>query len=135
MLVGLVLRADLGGSGGVGGRLSPFRDSTPCRSPLCTILIYPFLATDPKNVLKAPSAPIYASFEGVALAFFWPVFFQKFFGPSTFFGMFLASFFGLFFFSKFCQRRRKFGQKKGQNSALGELENQFGRPKKKSTLH
>ena len=127
MLVGLVLRADLGGSGVVGGRLSPFRDLTPCRSPLCTILIYPFLATDPKNVLKAPSAPIYASFEGEALAFFWPVFFQTFFWPFNFFWP--------VFFSKLCQRRRKFGQKKGQNSALGELENQFGRPKKKSTLH
>ena len=44
-----------GGFGG-GGRL-PLRDSTPCLpmgSPLCTILRYPYLVTDPKSFLKAP---------------------------------------------------------------------------------
>ena len=37
------------------------RNSTPCRrkgSPLCTVLRFPFLASDPENFLKAPLAPI-----------------------------------------------------------------------------
>ena len=33
-------------------------------SPLCTILRYSFWLTDPKNFLKAPSAPNYTNFEG-----------------------------------------------------------------------
>ena len=33
------------------------------RVPLCTILRHPFLVTDPKNFLKAPSAPVYTNFE------------------------------------------------------------------------
>ena len=36
----------------------------PDESPLCTILRYLFLVTDPKTFLKAPSAPIYTNFEG-----------------------------------------------------------------------
>ena len=46
-------RGDLGE--GAGGGLLPFRDSTPAdaKGPLCTILIYPFLVTDPKIFLKA----------------------------------------------------------------------------------
>ena len=60
--------ADLGG----GGRTLLFRDSsTPSRPkwpPLCTILRYPFLGTDPKIFLKASSAPIYTNFEGEARA-------------------------------------------------------------------
>ena len=50
------------------GRPPPLRDSTPCRpngSPLCTILRYPFLVTDPKKFLKAP---LYSNFEGEARA-------------------------------------------------------------------
>ena len=38
------------------------------RVPLCTILRYPYLLTDPKNFLKAPLAPIYTNFEGGARA-------------------------------------------------------------------
>ena len=37
-------------------------------SPLCNILKYPFLVTDPKNFLKVPWAPIYTIFEGGAQA-------------------------------------------------------------------
>ena len=33
------------------------------RVPLCTILRYPFLVTDPKNFLRTPLAPIYFNFE------------------------------------------------------------------------
>ena len=38
------------------------------RVPLCTILRYAFLMTDPKVFLKAPWAPIYINFEGGARA-------------------------------------------------------------------
>ena len=58
-------------------------------SPLCTILRYPFLVTDPKVFLKAPLAPIYTNIEGGARAeknaVFQPV------------------------YSKLCLRRRSFG--------------------------
>ena len=36
--------------------------------PLCTILRYPYLVTDPKIFLKAPWTPIYTNFEGRARA-------------------------------------------------------------------
>ena len=36
--------------------------------PLCTILRYHFLATDPKNSLNAASAPIYSKLEDGARA-------------------------------------------------------------------
>ena len=51
--------------------MPPLTDSTPCRpkgSPLCTILRYSFLVTDPKIFLKASSAPILTNFDGKAHA-------------------------------------------------------------------
>ena len=73
------------GGGGVGRFLFQGFDPLPTqRVPLCTILRYPFLLTDPKSFLKAPLAPIYTNFERGAL--------------------FLA------FLSKVCLRRKKFGQ-------------------------
>ena len=59
----LTTGADLGGGGG----RPPLRDSTPCRpkgSPFDTSSEIHFWPTDPKIFLKAPSAPIYTSFEG-----------------------------------------------------------------------
>ena len=73
---------DLGGR----GRTSPYlRDSTPCRPkgslPLCTILRYPYLVTDPKKFLKAPWAPIYTNLRGERApkknAIFWSKFSKK----------------------------------------------------------
>ena len=60
-----ISRVDLGG----GNRRPPplLKDLTPYQpkgSHLCTILTYPYLATDPKIFLKAPLAPIYTNFEG-----------------------------------------------------------------------
>ena len=52
-----------GGGVGFGADVLFLRGSTPCRpkgSPLCTILRYPFLVTDPKNFLKAHT---YTNFE------------------------------------------------------------------------
>ena len=63
--------------GGVADALF-LRNSTHCRpkgSPLCTILRYPFLVTDPKIFLKTPSVPRYTNFPEVARgeknAIFW----------------------------------------------------------------
>ena len=60
--------------------------------PLCTILKHTFLVTDPKNVLRAPSAPGLIDFEGGARAedmrFFWSKNSKKC----------LKLFFGMFFF-------------------------------------
>ena len=59
--------ADLGGGGGGGKGRTPFlRDSTSAhpKVPLCTILRYQFLVTDPKKFVKGPLAPIYTNFEG-----------------------------------------------------------------------
>ena len=40
-------------------------DPLPTQSdPLCTILRYPYLVTDPKSFLRAPLEPIYTNFEG-----------------------------------------------------------------------
>ena len=61
--------ADLGEGGGVGGggggRLSVSRIRPPAdpKGPLCTVLKYPFLVTDPENFLRAPLAPFYTNFE------------------------------------------------------------------------
>ena len=91
-------RGDLGGGGGGGGggrSLLEFEPLPTQRVPLCLIFQYPFLAMDPKNFLKEPSAPIYTNFWGGARA-------EK--TRATFFS-------------------QKFWPKQGQNSALGELEN------------
>ena len=45
-----------------------FDPSQPKESPVCTVLRYPCLVTDPKNFLKAPLAPIYNNFEREARA-------------------------------------------------------------------
>ena len=52
---------DLGGGGGG-------HPSSGLRSPLCTVLRYPYLAMDPKIFLEAPRAPVYTNFEGGARA-------------------------------------------------------------------
>ena len=104
------------------------RDSTPFRPYRpCTILRYPFLVTDPKIFLKAPSVPIYTNFEGGLHAektqFFGKIF-QKV--PKN-------AYFGLFFF-KILPVAQKYRPKQGLCSGLGELRksiNQFSRPKKK----
>ena len=50
--------ADLGGGGGADAPPPQgFDPRRPKGSSLCTILRYPFLVTEPKNVLKAPLAP------------------------------------------------------------------------------
>ena len=54
--------------GGGGGPLSGWIPCRPKGCPFCTILRYPYLVTDPKIFLKAPSAPIYINFEGRARA-------------------------------------------------------------------
>ena len=41
---------------------------TDAKDSICTILRHPYLVTDPKNFLKAPSKPIYINFEGGARA-------------------------------------------------------------------
>ena len=55
-------------SGKTSGRPFLFRNSfdhlPTKRAPLCTILRYPFLMTDPKIFLNAPLAPMYTNFEG-----------------------------------------------------------------------
>ena len=101
----------------------PLRDSTPCRpkgSPLCTILRYPYLVTDPKNFLKAPLAPIYTYFRGERVPKKRNFFGQNFLKSAK--NAFLAC------FSKFCLRRTGsfycFGRARKINS---------GRPKKKSS--
>ena len=61
----------MGGFGGGGGRTPPpsgIRPLTTQRVPLCTILRQQCLVTDPKNFLRAPSAPIYSNFERGARA-------------------------------------------------------------------
>ena len=90
-------------SGFRGADPPPLRDSTPCRpkgSPLCTILRYPFLVTDPENFLKTPLAPIYTDFEGERAkknAIFWSTFSKKCLKTPF-----------LTFFSEICLRRRKY---------------------------
>ena len=103
-------------------------DLTPCRpkgSPLCTILRYPLLATDPKNFLKTPSAPIYNSFEGERAPkkrnFFLSKFLKKL--PKN-------AFFGLFF-QNFASGAKNLA--KIYRTVLWESsKNQFGRTKEKS---
>ena len=81
-----------------GGMDAPLRDSTPCRtrgSPLCTILRYAFLVTDPKNVRKLLT-PIYILvFRGERAPKkrdFWSKFRQNaVFGQNAFFGLFFKN--------------------------------------------
>ena len=55
--------ADLEGAG-ADAPLQAFDPQPTQMVPLCTILRYPFLGTDPKFFLQASSAPIYTNFEG-----------------------------------------------------------------------
>ena len=89
--------ADLGGGGGGGGGFGGCPPSLGfvLLPILCTILRYPFLVTDLKIFLKAPSASIYINFEGGARA-----------KKKRNFLVISAC----FFFSKLCLRRRNFGQ-------------------------
>ena len=105
---------------------APLRDSTPCRpkgTPLWYFLRNPFLVTDPKIFLKAPSAPIYSIFEGGARAEK-TRFFCQHFSKSAQKRLFLTV------FSKICLRRRKFSQNRGKTVLSESSKNQFGRPKK-----
>ena len=115
--------ADLGGGGGGGGR-SPLRDSTRCRPkgspPFDTFSEIPFWPTDPKIVLKAPSAPIYTNFEGERAPkkrYFFVKIFQKV-PKNGFFDCFFKNF-------------RKLSQNRGKTVLWESSKNQFGRPKKK----
>ena len=90
----------------------PLMDST-ILSPLCTILRYPYLVTDPKKFLKEPLAPIYTYFEGGARKKK-----RHFFGQSFPKKCFKTPFLALL--AKFCLRRKKI-TKTGFFSALGEL--------------
>ena len=56
--------ADLGHRGRTPPLPQEFDPLPTQRVPLCTILRYPYLVTDPKHFLKAPLAPIYTYFEG-----------------------------------------------------------------------
>ena len=70
--------ADLGGGAEGCGRLPPSGIRPPADSkgpPFDTFSEIHFWLTDPKMVLKAPSAPIYTNFEGERL---FRLFFQKF---------------------------------------------------------
>ena len=87
------------GGGFRGEGTSPIlRGSTPGRpkgSPLCNILRYPYLATNTKNFLKAPLAPIYTNFEGRVRAKkrnFLVNSFQKPMPRNAFFGLFFKKF-------------------------------------------
>ena len=106
-----------GGGGGGGGRFpSGIRPpADPNRPPFVLFWDIYFLVTDQKNYLKTHSAPpIYINFEGGARAKKTPVFRPV-------------------FFSKFCLRRRNFGQNRVFVMLWESSENQFGRPKKMST--
>ena len=114
-----------GGSDGAVADPSPqgFDPLPTQRVPLCTILRYPYLVTDPKIFLKAPWAPIYTKFEGGARAEktqFLAKFFQE--CPKTLFWP---------VFWKICLRRRKFCQYRVFGVIWESSEYQFGRPKKK----
>ena len=95
---------------------TPLKNSTTCRpkgSPLCTILRYPFLVTDPKNFLKAPLAPLFTNFEWGARAKktgFWSKFSKNCLKTP-----FLACFF------KILPAKQKIWSKWGLFSDLGEL--------------
>ena len=100
--------ADLGGGGGGGGENGHFSGirppADPKGPPFGTFWEIHFWLTDSKLFLKAPLAPIYKNFEGSArqkITRFFVKTFQKV--PKN-------GFFDLFFFSKICLRRRKFGQ-------------------------
>ena len=67
------------------------RPPADLKGPLCTILRYPYLVTDPKKFLKAPSPPIYTNFEGRVRAK------KRDFLVKTFQKVLKNAFFGLFF--------------------------------------
>ena len=100
-----------GGGGGGGGRLSPLRDSTPCRPkgpPFDTFSDIYFWPTDPKIFLKEPLAQIYTNFEGER-------------APKK-----------RDFFVKISQKvPRKFFQNRGKTVLWESSKSQFGQPKKK----
>ena len=98
------------------------------RVPLCTILKYPYFVKDPEIFLKAASkSALYTNFEGGVLAEK-TLFFGQNFPKSAEKSLFLSV-----FFSKFCLRRRKIWPNQGLLVLWESSENQFGRPKKRST--
>ena len=102
--------------GGFLGRPPQGFDPLPTqRVPLCTILKYPYLVTEPKIFLKAPLTPICTNFEGEARAekrVFLVKIFQKL--PKN-------AFFGLFFFQNFACGVENCTLNQGLFSALGEF--------------
>ena len=111
-----------------GGGADLDRNSTPCRPPfpqefdplptqrvpLSTILRYSYLMSGPKNILKAPMAPIYTTFEGGARAknaIFWSKLHNK--------CLKMRVFQGLFF--KILPAAQRILPKPGLFSASGEL--------------
>ena len=103
----------------------PLRDSTPCRpkGPLCIILRYPFLVTDPKMFLKAPLRQYILILSGSARRKN-AIFFGKNFQKSPLF-------WPIFFHNFACGA--EISAKTGSLFCFGSSENQFGRPKKMST--
>ena len=88
--------------------------STKRVSPLYYFEIF-ILVTDPKNFLKASSAPMYTNFEEGAT--FWSKLYKK-----------CQTLFWPVFFSKFRLRRRKVDQNRFFLVLWESLENLFGRP-------
>ena len=108
---------------GVGaGADTPSQGFDPLPTPFF-ILRFPYLVADPKKFPKAPSAPIYTNFEGVKI--FQNVG-QNF--PKVPTNAILDC-----FFSKFCLRREKLDQNRVFLLLWESSDNQFGRPKKRST--
>ena len=89
------------------------------RVPLCTILRYPYLVTDPKKFLKAPLAQIHTIFWGGARAKKTRFLCQSF--PKS-----AQKLLFLPVFSKTCLRRRKGGQVRAFIVVWENSENQFG---------
>ena len=117
--------ADLGGGGRTPPPPSGIRlPADPKGSPLCTILRYPNLVTDPKNFLKAPLAPIYTYFEVGARAKK-----RNFFGQNVLKSAQKCRFWPVF--QNFACSARKFDQNRVFLMLWESSENHFGRPKKK----
>ena len=105
---------------------SGIRPPTDPYGPLCTILGYPILIDGPKNFSRGALAPIYTNFQGGARAEKKRYFLVKIFKivqKKTLLWTFL---------SKFCLRRRNFGQNRVFLLVWEISENQFDRAEKKT---